>query len=104
MTQFFLAGIESDTERAEALYVELRERSQLAVGCAARPRRIFKLDCRFEGSDCEIEVGRPLPHGGEVVVAILDHGREEAFVVHTQDGAAPPTRVSRPVYTVTDFS
>jgi hypothetical protein len=45
-----------------------------------------------------------LPHGGEVVVAILDHGREEAFVVHTKDGAAPPTRVARPVYTVTDFS
>jgi hypothetical protein len=87
VTQFFLAGIEPDSDRTEAAYSELRKRSQIAVGCAARPRRIFKLDCRFEGSDCEIEVGRPLPHGGNVVVAILDHGPEEAFVVHTLDDA-----------------
>jgi len=59
---------------------------------------------RFEGSDCEIEVGRRLPHGGDLVVVILDHGREEPFVVHTRDGAQPPTRVTRPVYAVTDFS
>jgi hypothetical protein len=104
VTQFFLAGIESAGKEAEAAYSELRERSRITVGCAARPRRIFKLDCRFEGSDCEIEVGRPLPHGGSIVVAILDHGREESFAVHTLDGADPPTRVSRPVYTVTDFS
>ena len=82
----------------------LRERSRITVGCSASPRRIFKPDCRYEGSDCEIEVGRPMPDGGDVVVAILDHGREEAFVVHTLDGADPPTRVTRPVYAVTDFS
>jgi hypothetical protein len=104
VTEFFLAGMESDGEGAEAAYGELRERSQIAVGCAARPRRIFRLDCRFEGCDCEIEVGSPLPHGGSVVVAILDHGREESFVVHTLDGEDAPTRVTRPVYAVTDFS
>jgi hypothetical protein len=104
VTYFFLAGVECDSKDAEAAYSELRERSRIAVGCAARPRRIFKLDCRFEGCDCEIEVGRPLPHGGEVVVAILDHGREEPFAVFTLDGAHLPTRVTRPVYAVTDFS
>jgi hypothetical protein len=104
LTQFFLAGIDADGEHAESAYRELRERSQLAVGCPAKPRRIFKLDCRFEGSDCEIEVGRPLPHGGEVVLAILDHGREEPFAVHTVGGTEPPTFVARPVYTVTDFA
>lgn len=104
MTRFFLAGNESDSEGVEAAYSELRERSQIAVGCAAKPRRIFKLDCRFEGSDCEIEVGRPLPHGDKVVVAILDHGREEAFVVYTGGATDAPTLVSRPVYTITDFS
>lgn len=105
MTRFFLAGIESDSEEGmETAYSELRERSQIAIGCAAKPRRIFKLECRFEGSDCEIEVGRPLPHGGEVVFAILDHGREEPFAVHTGDGLDAPTRIARPVYDITDFS
>ena len=104
MTQFFLAGINADGERAETAYRELRERSQVAIGCPARSRRIFKLDCRFEGCDCEIEVGRPMPHGGEVVLAILDHGREEPFAVHTVDATHAPTRVARPVYTVTDFA
>lgn len=105
MTPFFLAGIKSDSEEGvEAAYSELRERSQIAVGWAAKPRRIFKLDCRYEGSDCEIEVGRPLPHGGDLVVAILDHGREASYVVHTDGGEDAPTLIARPVYTVTDFS
>ncbi len=103
MTRFFLAGVEADSAGAEAAYSELRERSQIAVGCPATSRRIFKLDCRFEGSDCQIEVGRPLRRGGDVVVAILDHGREEPYVVHTRHGTHTPTRVSRPVYAVTDF-
>lgn len=104
MTPFFLGGVDSENGGAEAAYSALRERSQIAVGCPARSRRIFKLSCRFEGCDCEIEVGRPLPHRRDVVAAILDHGREEAFVVHTLDGAGAPTRIARPVYSVTDFS
>ena len=104
MTRFFFAGVESDDERAETAYTELRERSRVTVGCSASPRRIFKLDCRYEGSDCEIEVGRPLPRSDAVVVAILDHGREEAFAVYTLDAGNPPVRVARPVYAVTDFS
>jgi hypothetical protein len=104
MTTFFVAGIEE--QGAEAAYHELRERSQIVVGCPARSRRIFKLSCRFEGSDSEIEVGRQLSHGSDVVAAILDHGREEAFVVHTAaaDGVGAAVRVGRPVYSVTEFS
>jgi hypothetical protein len=104
VTPFFLAGSTSDETAAEAAYSQLRERSQIAVGCAAKQRRIFKLDCRFEGRDREIEVGRPLRDGGDIVVAILDHGRDEAFAVHTRDVRDPPTRVARGVYNVTDFS
>lgn len=105
MTTFFVAGIESQGEPAEAAYSELRERSRIVAGCPARSRRIFKLSCRFHGRDCEIEVGRPLSEGSDVVVAILDHGREEAFVVHTADGGTgTPARVRRPVYSVTEFS
>ena len=105
MTSFFVAGIESGGARAEDAYRGLRERSLLAVGCPARSRRIFKLSCRFDGQDREIEVGRPLSKGGDVVLAILDHGRFEAFCVHTDDGGQnAPARVSHPVYSVTEFS
>jgi hypothetical protein len=105
VTGFFVAGIASKGARAEAAYSELRQRSLLAAGCPARSRRIFKLSCRFEGHDREIEVGRPLSKGGDVVVAILDHGRLEDFCVHTDDdGASAPARVSHPVYSVTEFS
>ncbi len=105
MTSFFVAGIESAGARTEEAYSELRERSTLAAGCPARSRRIFKLSCRFDGQDREIEVGRPLSKGGDVVVAILDHGRFEAFCVHTAHGEeSSPARVSHPVYSVTEFS
>jgi hypothetical protein len=105
MTTFFVAGIDGQGKLAEAAYSELRARSQNVVGCPARSRRIFKLSCRFDGHDCEIEVGRQLSHGSDIVAAILDHGREEAFVVHTAgDGLNSAVRVGRPVYAVTEFS
>jgi hypothetical protein len=105
VTRFFVGGVESEGARAEEVYSELRDRSLLAAGCPARPRRIFKLSCRFDGHDREIEVGRPLSKGGDVVVAILDHGRFEPFRVHIDNGGKkPPARVSHPVYSVTEFS
>jgi hypothetical protein len=101
-----LAGADAQDKRAEAVYLELRERSHAVVGAPARSRRIFKLGCRLDGHDREIEVGRPLPPGSdELVTAIFDHGREEAFVVHTAaDGAHGEVRVGSPVYSVTEFS
>jgi hypothetical protein len=105
VTSFFVAGIKSDGARTEKAYSELRGRSLFAAGCPARSRRIFKLSCRFDGQDREIEVGRPLSKGGDVVVAILDHGRFEDFYVHTDGGGeSAPARVGRPVYSVTEFS
>jgi len=104
VTSFFLGGIDSRGALAEETYTELGERSLLAAGCPARSRRIFKLSCRFDGQDQEIEVGRPLSRSEDVVVAIFDHGRNEAFCVHTSDGASAPARVANPVYSVTEFS
>jgi hypothetical protein len=104
VTQFFLADGRPDGPPSEAAYSELRERSRVALGCDATERRIFKLNCRLEGSDFEIEVGRPLPSGGDIVVAILDHGRHEPFAVHTRKAPDSLTLVARPVYGVTDFS
>jgi hypothetical protein len=105
VTRFFVAGVSSDGAHAEEAYSKLRERSHHAVGCPARSRRIFKLGCRYDGMDREIEVGRPLSEGGDVVVAILDHGRFEPFSVYTDDdGDSAPARVKHPVYSVTEFS
>ena len=105
MTSFFVAGVASKGARTEAAYTALCERSSLAAGCPARSRRIFKLSCRFDGEDREIEVGQPLVEGGDVVTAILDHGRFEPFCVHTDGGGEDqPARVNHPVYSVTEFS
>lgn len=105
MTPFFVAGIESAGAPAEKAYGELLERSRITVGCPARSRRIHKLSCRFDGQDREIEVGRPLSNGDDIVVAILDHGRFEDFCIHTDErGKSASARVSHPVYSVTEFS
>jgi hypothetical protein len=105
VTHFFVAGVGSQGTRAEDAYGELRERSRVVVGCPAKSRRIFKLSCRFEGHDQEIEVGRPLSNGGDLVVAILDHGRFEPFCVHTtHGGVGASARVKHPVYSVTEFT
>jgi hypothetical protein len=105
VTAFFIPGVESRGELAEKAYRELRERSQLVAGSPARSRRIFRLSYRCGGRDQEIEVGRPLDPGSDVVVAIMDHGRDAPYVVHTAaSGAGSPLRVRRPVYSVTEFS
>ncbi len=103
MTSFFLGGVEQLGQDAKADYAELRERSRVAIGCPAKLRRIYKLDCRLHGSDCEIEVGKPMPGGQGLVAAILDHGREQDYAVHS-DGPQPDVVcVARPVYSVTEF-
>lgn len=105
MTDFFLGGRDGVLdEDAHAAYDALREQSRLAIGCPARSRRIFKLDCRLDGHDCEIQVGEPLPTGEGVVVAILDHGREQVFAVYTDNREQDVVRISRHVYAVTEFA
>jgi hypothetical protein len=105
LTTFFVAGLDPQDADAETAYSELCESSEAVAGCPVKARRIFSLSCRFDGLDCEIEVGRPLPRRSEMVLAILDHGREEAYVVHTDaPGADASVRVRRPVYAVTEFS
>jgi hypothetical protein len=105
VTTFFVTGVDPQDGGAEAAYHDLCESSEAVAGCPAKARRIFSLSCRFDGLDCEIEVGKPLPDRSEVVLAILDHGREQAYVVHTDaPGTGAAVRVRRPVYAVTEFS
>lgn len=107
MTAFFVGGLEGGEPLAEEVYGDLRELSSDLAGCPARMRRIHKLRCRLDGSDQEIEVGKREPRGEGVVAAIIDHGRHEAFIVHTTratGGIGTPLRVGNPVYGVTEFS
>ena len=92
MTSFFLAGFESDGGRAEEAYGKLRGRSLIAAGCPARSR-IFRLSCRFDGQDREIEVARPLRKGGDMVLAIFNHGRRRRSAC-IPTGATARRRVS----------
>jgi hypothetical protein len=56
------------------------------------------------GRDCEIEVGKSLPGGESVVVAILDHRRERVFDVHTASRGQDGVRVGRHGHAVTEFA
>jgi hypothetical protein len=102
-TTFFIPGVGPLDTAAETIYRQLGERSAFAAGIAATPRRIFRLNCRIESHDCEIEVGRPMPDRGGDVVAIFDHGRHDGFAVHIRD-LLEPVRVGSRVYSVEDFS
>ena len=104
MTSFFLGGTAEEDPGTERAYTALRERSDEAAGCPARQRRIFSLSCRYAGRDCDIEVGKPLADGGDVVVAILDHGRFAPFHVHVDDGGSGAPALVGDVYSVTEFS
>ena len=56
------------------------------------------------GRDCEIEVGKPLPSGESVVVAVLDHRREQVLDVHTASQRRDGMRVGRHGCAVTEFA
>jgi hypothetical protein len=64
---------------------------------------ILRLDCRLDGRDCYIGVGKPLPSGEGVVVAILDRGREQVFDVRTISQGRDVVRVGRHVCAVTEL-
>jgi hypothetical protein len=103
VTTFFLGGVTDAGRDAQAGYAEFRERSRVATGCPVKQRRIYKLECRWNGSDCEIEVGLPMPDGQGVVAAILDHGREQDYAVCGDGPGRDVVYVPRPVYAVTEF-
>ncbi len=70
-------------------------------------RRIFRLWSRRAGVDCWTEVGQPDPIHGETVLAILDLGRNQPYLVHCgrpgAEDASIREVVSNHVYDVTEF-
>jgi hypothetical protein len=78
----FLIPAESDRTKAEELYNLIREIAKDATGWEIADHRIFSLDLYDKGRPCHLEVGKPAPMNGELVIAIFD---SNAFLVCTRN-------------------
>ncbi len=105
---FFVPAAGPNAADSETAYAAICRRAAADSGIEPRQRRIFRLWSRREGRDCVTEVGRPDPIHGLTVLAILDLGRREPFVIHCGDpddvDAAVRDHVGCHVYAVTDFA
>ena len=105
MTAFFIPDSSPGME-AEGAYARILQAAEADTGHAPRPLRIFRLSFRHHGADLDAEVGMPDPVGGCKVLAILDLGREQPYLIHCSPagGHAQQVLVRKPVYSVTEFS
>jgi hypothetical protein len=99
LTSFFIPGL--DGPAAERVYEQLREQAEDASGRVAHKRRIHRVTCRRAGADTTIEVGSDDLLDGQLVLAILQIGRE-LYTVHLEDHTTVELP-KRTVYAVTDF-
>ncbi len=84
MTAFFLPGVASDARAIESAYGEMRRKTELDMGRCPNSRRIVSLWTRRGGADFATQVGRRDPLRGGTVIAILDMGPHQPFVVWWQ--------------------
>jgi hypothetical protein len=103
VTTSFLGGVEEGGGEGQAADDACVGARESRFGCPAESRWIFKSDCRLDGLDCEIQIGKRLRSGEGVVVAILDHGPRRFCRAHRQPGEIV-VRVGRHVYAVTKFA
>lgn len=108
MTVFFVPRLVPEQADDEAAYAAICASVEEDTGHLPRPRRIFRLWSRRDGSDCVTEVGQPDPVHGGVVLAILDLGRNLPYVIHSgvpgQEATAVRDVVGNHVYDVTEFT
>ena len=106
MTTFFIPELDARDASEEDVYTGIKEMSETRTGHVPEEDRIFKLWSRRDGVDCEAEVGKPDPVCGETVVAILNLGRRDPYLIHCGSPGGPITQVivEKPVYTVTEFT
>lgn len=100
--QFFMPGEEGGRAQTERSYAALREAVAEETELTPRARRIFSISCRLRGSDCTIEVGKPVPTGEGSVLAILDVGGDKPYCVHVT-GGGPALRLGKRVYSTIEF-
>ena len=106
MTAFFIPELDPDGPSEADVYAAIRLSARAHTGHDPQSERIFKLWSRRGGLDCEAEVGRPDPVCGETVLAILDLGRHEPYLIQC---GSPGDRgrqvlVRKPVYSTTEFA
>lgn len=106
MTPFFIPELGLDGTSDEAAYAAIRRTARDRTGYEPERARIFKLLCRRGGIDCEAEVGKPDPICGHQVLAILDLGRHDPYLVDCAStaGARVQIIVDKPVYAATQFT
>jgi hypothetical protein len=70
VTLFFVPGARAGVE-TDRTYGELRARAEQQTGTTVRALRIYALNARRDGADCETRVGEQDPGTGETVHAIF---------------------------------
>jgi hypothetical protein len=106
MPAFFIPERCLDGASEEDVYTAIRRSAVARTGHEPEGCRIFKLWSRRGGIDCEAEVGKPDPVGGHTVVAILDLGRHDPYLIECRSASGMPAQliVEKPVYSVTEFT
>jgi hypothetical protein len=105
MTAFFIPDSPPGMD-AEGAYARILKAAESDTGQLPRSVRIFRLSFRHHGVDLDAEVGLPDPVRGRTVLAILDLGREQPYLIHCSPMGddAQQMLVRKPVYSVTEFS
>lgn len=107
MAAFFIPGVSDETRAVERAYGEMRRQIELDMGRRPSARRILQLWTRRGSVDCVIEVGRPDPLRGGIVMAIFDMGPRQPFVVwrHQDAGVRDGAReiLGSSAYSVLEF-
>lgn len=105
---FFVPQLVPEQADDETVYAAICARTIADTGQPPQAGRIFRIWSRRAGADCVTEVGLPDPVHGEIVLAILDLGRQRPYVVHCgrpgEEDDALREHVGRHVYAVTEFS
>jgi hypothetical protein len=106
MPTFFIPELDAGGPSEEVTYDAIRQAARAETGHDPLDDRIFRLWWRRDGRDCEVEVGKPDPVSGQTVLAILDLGRHDPYLVtfSAPGGLSTHVLVGKPVYAVTPFA
>lgn len=69
--RFFVPKAKDDTQ-AQAVWEATKKFAEENLRCQVSERRIFSIAYHHHGKDYYVEVGKPDPRNGELVIAILE--------------------------------